>query len=130
MQKQTILSGSPWEDKVGYCRAIRVGNLIEVSGTVAIVDGILVKADDAYAQTVNIIERISKVLAEAGASLDHVIRTRIFTTDIRRFDDIARAHGQFFSEIKPTTGMYGISQLVGPEFLVEIEFTAVVDQSA
>ncbi len=114
MTKQTILSGLPWEDKVGYCRAIRVGNLIEVSGTVAIVDGI--------------IERISKVLKEAGASLDHVIRTRIFTTDIRRFDDIARAHGQFFSQIKPTTGMYGISQLVGPEFLVEIEFTAVVGE--
>jgi enamine deaminase RidA (YjgF/YER057c/UK114 family) len=128
MKKQTILSGSPWEDKVGYCRAIRVGNLIEVSGTVAIVDGITVKADDAYAQTVNIIERIGKVLEEAGASLDHVVRTRIFTTDIRRFDDIARAHGQFFSQIKPTSSMYGISQLVGPEFLVEIEFTAVIGE--
>lgn len=128
MTKQTILSGSPWEDKVGYCRAVRVGNLIEVSGTVAIVDGVIVKADDAYAQTVNIIERIDKVLEEAGASLDNVIRTRIFTTDIRRFDDIARAHGQFFSTIKPTTGMYGISQLVGPEFMVEIEFTAVIGE--
>ncbi|MEZ0485351.1 RidA family protein [Fibrella aquatica] len=126
MTKQTILSGSPWEDKVGYCRAVRVGNLIEVSGTVAIVDGVTVKADDAYAQTVNIIERIGKVLEEAGASLNEVIRTRIFTTDIGRFEDIARAHGQFFSEIKPTTGMYGISQLVGPEYLVEIEFTAVI----
>ncbi|MEZ0539741.1 RidA family protein [Fibrella arboris] len=127
MTKQTILSGSPWEDKVGYCRAVRVGNLIEVSGTVAIVDGTTVKADDAFAQTVNIIERIGKVLDEAGASLENVVRTRIFTTDIRRFDDIARAHGQFFSHIKPTTGMYGISQLVGPEYLVEIEFTAVVE---
>ena len=128
MKKQTILSGSPWEDKVGYCRAVRVGNLIEVSGTVAIVDGITVKSDDAYAQTVNIIERIGKVLEEAGASLDHVVRTRIFTTDIRRFEDIARAHGQFFSQIKPTSSMYGISQLVGPEFLVEIEFTAVIGE--
>ena len=128
MTKQTILSGSPWEDKVGYCRAIRVGNLIEVSGTVAIVDGVTVTADDAYAQTVYIIDRIGKVLEEAGASLEHVVRTRIFTTDISRFDDIARAHGQFFSQIKPTTGMYGISQLVAPEYLVEIEFTAVVGE--
>ncbi|ARK13175.1 RidA family protein [Fibrivirga algicola] len=128
MTKQTILSGSPWEDKVGYCRAIRVGNLIEVSGTVAIVDGETVKADDAYAQTVNIIERIGKVLEEAGASLEHVVRTRIFTTDISRFEDIARGHGQFFSQIKPTTGMYGISQLVAPEYLVEIEFTALLGE--
>lgn len=128
MTKQIILSGSPWEDKVGYCRAVRVGNLIEVSGTVALVDGITVKADDAYAQTVNIIERVGRVLEEAGASLDNVIRTRMFTTDIGLFDDIARAHGQFFSQIKPTTSLYGISQLVGPEFLIEIEFTAIIDE--
>ena len=81
MTKQTILSGSPWENKVGYCRAIRVGNLIEVSGTVAIVDGVTVRADDAYAQTVNIIERTGKVLEQAGASLENVVRTRMFTTD-------------------------------------------------
>ena len=128
MTRQTILSCSPWEDKVGYCRAIRVGNLIEVSGTVAIVDGVTVRADDAYAQTVNIIERIGKVLEETGASLQHVIRTRMFTTDMHHFDEIARAHGQFFSQIKPTTSLYGISQLVGPEFLIEIEFTAIVGE--
>ena len=127
MTKQTILSGSPWEDKVGYCRAIRVGNLIEVSGTVAIVDGVTVRADDAYAQTVNIIERIGKVLEQAGASLDDVIRTRMFTTDMGRFDDIARAHSLFFDQIKPTTSLYEISRLVAPEFLIEIEFTAMVE---
>ena len=127
MTKQTILSGSPWENKVGYCRAIRVGNLIEVSGTVAIVDGVTVRADDAYAQTVNIIERIGKVLEQAGASLENVVRTRMFTTDIGHFDDIARAHAQFFSQIKPTTSLYEISRLVGPEFLIEIEFTAVIE---
>ncbi|WP_266367814.1 RidA family protein [Tellurirhabdus rosea] len=126
MTRQTILTGSPWEDKVGYCRAVRVGNFIEVSGTVALVDGETVRADDAYAQTFNIIERISAVLEQAGASLGDVVRTRIFTTDISRFDDIARAHGHFFGDIKPTTGMYEISKLVAPEYLVEIEFTAVV----
>ena len=127
MTKQTILSGSPWEDKVGYCRAVRVGNLIEVSGTVAIVDGVTVRADDAYAQTVNIIERIGQVLEQAEASLENVVRTRMFTTDMGRFDDIARAHSQFFNHIKPATSLYEISRLVSPEFLIEIEFTAVIN---
>lgn len=125
MSRQNILSGSPWEDKMGYCRAVRIGNIIEVAGTVAIVDGEKVKADDAYAQTNNIIERIEKVLQEAGAGLSDVIRTRIFTTDINLFEDIARAHGAYFKDIKPTTGIYEISKLVAPEYLVEIEFTAI-----
>jgi enamine deaminase RidA (YjgF/YER057c/UK114 family) len=126
MPRQNILSGSPWEDKMGYCRAVRIGNIVEVAGTVAIVDGEKVKADDAFAQTNNIIERIAKVLEEAGAGLSDVIRTRIFTTDISRFDEIARAHGAYFGEIKPTTGIYEISKLVSPDYLVEIEFTAIV----
>jgi enamine deaminase RidA (YjgF/YER057c/UK114 family) len=126
MSRQNILSGSPWEDKMGYCRAVRIGNIVEVAGTVAIVDGEIVKEDDAYAQTKNIIERIEKVLDEAGASLNDVIRTRIFTTDINYFDDIAKAHGAFFGDIKPTTGIYEISKLVSPAYLVEIEFTAVI----
>ena len=126
MSRQNILSGSPWEDKMGYCRAVRIGNIIEVAGTVAIVDGEKVKADDAFAQTNNIIERIEKVLQEAGASLNDVVRTRIFTTDISLFDDIARAHGAFFRDIKPTTGIYEISKLVAPEYLIEIEFTAIL----
>jgi enamine deaminase RidA (YjgF/YER057c/UK114 family) len=111
---------------MGYCRAVRINNIIEVAGTVAMVDGDLVKADDAFAQTQNIIERIAIVLKDAGAGLEDVIRTRIFTTDISLFDDIARAHGQYFGEIKPTTGIYEISKLVSPDFLVEIEFTAVL----
>lgn len=126
MSRKNILSGSPWEDKMGYCRAVRIGNIIEVAGTVAIVDGEKVKSDDAYAQTFNIIERIEVVLQEAGAQLSDVIRTRIFTTDIAQFDSIAKAHGSFFGEIKPTTGIYEISKLVSPDYLVEIEFTAVV----
>ena len=85
------------------------------------------KADDIYAQTYNIIERIGAVLEDLGVGLKDVIRTRIFTTDISKFDDIAKAHGHFFSEIKPTTGIYEISRLVAPEYLVEIEFSAVIE---
>ena len=126
MLRQNVLTGSPWEEKMGYCRAVRIGNIIEVSGTVAIVDGEKVKADDAYAQTLNILERIEKVLKEAGAGMKDVIRTRVFTTDISQFDNIAKAHGAYFKDIKPTTGIYEISKLVGPEYMVEIEFTAVL----
>lgn len=126
MSRQNILTGSAWEEKMGYCRAVKIGNIIEVSGTVAIVDGTIVKADDAFAQTKNILERISKILEEAGASMRDVVRTRIFTTDIKQFDEIARAHGEYFRDIKPATGIYEISRLVAPEYLVEIEFTAVL----
>lgn len=126
MSRQNILTGSPWEDKMGYCRAVRIGNIVEVAGTVAIVDGEKVKADDAYAQTYNIIERIAKVLEDAGANLTDVVRTRIFTTNMTHFDDIARAHGSFFKDIKPTTGIYEINGLVSQEYLVEIEFMAVL----
>lgn len=126
MKRQNILSGSPWEDKMGYCRAVRIGNIIEVSGTVAIVDGKTVKKDDIYAQTHNILTRIADVLAEAGASMSDVVRTRMFTTDISRWEEIAKAHGAVFGEIKPTTGIYQVSALISPDFLIEIEFTAVV----
>ncbi|HCF03380.1 RidA family protein [Flavobacterium sp.] len=128
MERKNILTGSPWEDKMGYCRAVRIGNIIEVSGTVAIVDGEKVKADDAQAQTLNILERVEKVLEELNVSMKDVIRTRIFTTDINSFEAVAKAHSSFFKDIKPTTGFYEISKLVAPEYLVEIEFTAVVTE--
>jgi enamine deaminase RidA (YjgF/YER057c/UK114 family) len=126
MERKNILTGSPWEDKMGYCRAVRIGNLVEVSGTVAIVDGEKVKANDAHAQTLNILERVEKVLEDLNVSLKDVIRTRIFTTDINTFEAVATAHSSYFKDIKPTTGFYEISKLVAPEYLVEIEFTAVV----
>jgi enamine deaminase RidA (YjgF/YER057c/UK114 family) len=126
MKRKNILTGSPWEDKMGYCRAVRIGNIVEVSGTVAIVDGEKVKADDAHAQTLNILERVEKVLEDLNVSLKDVIRTRIFTTDINTFEAVAIAHSSYFKDIKPTTGFYEISKLVAPEYLVEIEFTAVV----
>ena len=125
-ERKNILSGSPWEDKMGYCRAVRLGNVIEVSGTVAIVDGETVKADDIYAQTMNILTRIEVVLAEAGASMADVVRTRMFTTDISQWEKIAKAHGAFFGEIKPTTGLYEVSKLIGAEFMIEMEFTAII----
>ena len=113
---------------MGYCRAVRIGNCIEVSGTVAIVDGTIVKANDAHAQTLNILERVEKVLEELDASMKDVIRTRIFTTDVSLFEDIATAHAKYFKDIKPTTGFYGINQLVAPKYLVEIEFTAIISE--
>lgn len=128
MERKNILTGSPWEDKMGYCRAVRIGNIVEVSGTVAIVDGKKVKADDAHAQTLNILERVEKVLEELNVSMKDVIRTRIFTTDINTFESVALAHSSYFKDIKPTTGFYEISKLVAPEYLVEIEFTAVVTE--
>lgn len=128
MKRKNILTGSPWEDKMGYCRAVRIGNIIEVSGTVAIIDGEKVKADDAHAQTLNILERVEKVLKELNVGMEDVIRTRIFTTDVGLFEAIASAHATVFRDIKPTTGFYGINQLVAPEYLVEIEFTAIATE--
>lgn len=128
MKRENILTGSPWEEKMGYCRAVRIGNIIEVSGTVAIVDGEKVKADDAHAQTLNILERVEKVLEDLNVSMKNVIRTRIFTTDINTFEAVATAHATFFKDIKPTTGFYEISKLVAPEYLVEIEFTAIASE--
>lgn len=128
MKRKNILTGSPWEDKMGYCRAVRIGNIIEVSGTVAIVDGEKVKANDAYAQTLNILERVEKVLLDLNVSMKNVIRTRIFTTDITTFEEVARAHSAYFKEVKPTTGFYEISKLIAPEYLIEIEFTAITEE--
>ena len=128
MKRENILTGSPWEDKMGYCRAVRIGNIVEVSGTVAIIDGEKVKADDAYAQTLNILERVEKVLEDLKVGMSDVIRTRIFTTDVSTFEEVARAHATFFKDIKPTTGFYGINQLVAPEYLVEIELTAIASE--
>ena len=124
-KRVNISSGSPFEDVFGYCRAVKSGNLLEISGTVALVDGDKIKEDDFYAQTFNIIERIAQVLEEAGSSINDVVRTRIFTTDISRNLDIAKAHAEFFGSVKPTTGIYEISALIDPKYKVEIEFTAV-----
>ncbi|MGZ8536679.1 MAG: RidA family protein [Flavisolibacter sp.] len=121
-------SGVVWEDVVGYSRAVKVGNVIEVSGTVAADEnGSVIGRDDAYQQTVVVLQKIEKALKNAGASMKNVVRTRMFVTDISRFEEYAKAHGEVFSAIKPCTSIYEIKSLVSPEFLIEIEATAIID---
>jgi enamine deaminase RidA (YjgF/YER057c/UK114 family) len=126
--RQLISTGTPWEKAVGYSRAVRVGGHIFVSGTVAADEhGQIVGAGDAYAQTCYIIEKIGRALEEAGASLQDIVRTRVFVTDIgSQWEAVARAHGEFFGDIRPASTMIEISRLVSPEMVVEIEAEAVV----
>ncbi|HEY0679250.1 MAG TPA: RidA family protein [Chitinophagaceae bacterium] len=127
MDRINYTSGAKWEDIVGYSRAVRMGNIVEVTGTVAVDDNNeVVGVGDAYEQTVFIIKKIEKVLHKAGATLEHVIRTRMFVTDISRWEEYGKAHGEFFSNIRPCTTMVEISRLIGPEYLIEIEATAIV----
>src|SRR5689334_20482880 len=115
-------SGAVWEDRVGYSRAVKVGNHIEVSGTVASDEkGNVIGKDDAYAQTRYILQKIENVLREAGASMSDVVRTRMFVTDTSQFDAYGRAHGEVFAGIRPCTAMLEVKGLVAPEFLIEIE---------
>lgn len=129
MQKRlNISSGAKWEDIVGYSRAVRIGNVIEVSGTTTAVDedGKTLGLNDPYEQTRLSLGKIEKALREAGASLQDVVRTRMFVTDISRWEEIGRAHGEFFKEIKPVTTMVEVKALISPELLVEIEATAIL----
>lgn len=129
MNRKNITTGSPWEDKVGYSRAVQMGNIIEISGTTATgKDGKIVGIDDPYLQTKTIIETAKSVLENMGYGLGNVIRTRIFTTDISKWEDIGKAHGEFFGNIKPATAMIGVSAFVSPDMLVEIEFTAIANK--
>ncbi len=127
MERINYSSGAKWEDIVGYSRAVKIGNTIEVTGTVAVdANNELVGKNDAYAQTRFIIEKIEAVLKRAGASLSDVVRTRMFVTDISRWEEYGRAHGEFFSTIKPCTSMIEVKGLIDPEYLIEIEATAVM----
>jgi len=126
MTRHNISSGAHWEDIVGYSRAVRIGNVVEVSGTTSVRDGQVLHANDAYSQTKEIIQMAQKALLEAGATLSDVVRTRMYTTNINLWKEIGKAHGEAFSEIRPTTTMVEVSGLIDPEMLVEIEFTAFV----
>lgn len=121
-----ISTGAKWEDIVGYSRGVRIGNTIEVSGTVAVRNGEVIGVGNAYEQTKCILEIIEETLIKAGAKLSDVTRTRIFVTDISKWEEIGRAHGEILRTIKPATSMVEVSKLISPEFLVEIEATAFI----
>jgi enamine deaminase RidA (YjgF/YER057c/UK114 family) len=126
-ERKLISSGSPYEPKIGFSRAVRAGDTVYVSGTVAWgEDGKLAGPGDMYAQAKQAIRNIEKALGQAGASLRDVVRTRIFVTDISRLDEAARAHGEAFGEIRPAATMVEVSRLADAEMLVEIEAVAVV----
>lgn len=122
--RQNISSNAKWEEMFGYSRAVRIGNLIEVSGTASVDGGKIVGLNDVYLQTKFIIKKIKNALNEAGAKLTDVIRTRIYVTDISLQNEVGRAHAESFKEIKPATSMVEVKALVLPELLVEIEATA------
>jgi len=126
MNRTIYSSGAPWESTVGYSRAVRVGNTIEVAGTTAIKNGKLVGTGNAYAQTKCILEIIKEAIEGLGGSMDHVVRTRMYVTDITLFEEIGRAHGEYFSNIRPASTMVEISKLVDTEMLIEIEATAII----
>lgn len=127
MERTNYSSGAKWESIVGYSRAVRVGNIIEVTGTVAVDENNnLVGGSNAYEQTRFIIQKIESVLQNAGASLKDVVRTRMFVTNISRWEEYGKAHGEFFKDIRPCTTMVEVSKLISPEYLIEIEATAIV----
>lgn len=126
-QRTNYASGAQWEAVVGYSRAVKSGNIIEVSGTVAVDEnGNIIGEADAYLQTKFIIQKIEAVLLLAGATLQHVVRTRMFVTNIDDWEEVGRAHGEAFGNIRPATSMVEVSRLIGPQYLVEIETTAIL----
>ena len=126
MKRTNYSSGAKWEDIVGYSRAVKIGNTIEVTGTVAVNESNEPVGGNAYEQTKFIIQKIEKVLIQAGASLNDVVRTRMFVTDISRWEEYGKAHGEFFKDIKPCTTMVEVNKLIAPEYLIEIEASAII----
>lgn len=128
--RQLISSGAPWEAVVGYSRAVRVGNVVEVAGTTAHDGDIVTGGADIYLQTRRVLEKIGEALAAAGATLQDVVRTRIFVTTISQWEAVGRAHGEVFGDIRPATSMLEVRALIDPRLLVEIEATATVTEGS
>lgn len=124
--RQQVGSGSPWEDVVGYSRAVKVGNIIEVAGTTAMDGDAVAGRGDVYLQTKFIFSKIEKALLQLGASLKDVVRTRMYVTNIASWEEVGKAHGEFFAAIKPVATMVEVARLIDDELLVEIEVTAIV----
>lgn len=124
--RRLIGSGAPWEAQVGYSRAVRVGNVVQVAGTTATVNGAVVGVNDAYEQTRVALAIIRAALEDAGARLEDVVRTRMFVTDIARWQEVGRAHGEVFGDIRPAATMVQVAGLIDPAHLIEIEAEAIV----
>jgi len=124
--RQLITSGSPWEPKMGYSRAVKIGNIVHVSGTTSSTAAGIQGINDPYVQTKVILETIEKALFEAGATLGDVVRTRIYVTDISRWEEVAKAHGETFGVIRPATAIVEVAKLISPDMMVEIEAEAMI----
>ncbi|WP_214481821.1 RidA family protein [Bacillus sp. SM2101] len=125
-ERKKVLTGSPWESTVGYSRGIRVGDQIEIAGTTSMKNGLVIGEGDAYQQTVCILKIIEETLQNLGSTINDVVRTRMFVTDISKWEEIGKAHGEIFKDIQPVATMVEVNALIDPRLLVEIEAEAIV----